>query len=371
MYLKIQTKPELLELIDVIENSSISWLAFDTEFFRETTYYPVLSLIQIATASQVWVIDALMCDDLTPLKSILENPKIKKIFHAGDQDWGILKQYTGAKTWPYFDTQFMAAFAKLGHSSSLETLVLELLNEQVNKSCQKTDWIKRPLTDEQLAYAAKDAEFVASIYPILTNKINDLQRMVWVEEEMQSLFHKYEHASFSKDWLKLCVTGCKWPIHFYAFELAKWREDWAKKLDLPRRHVLTDIALEQVLQKNSVDHIEDCDCLSEVHADLKIVWQNLQENPVITGDRRAQLEQMVNDHHQVFSKEHRQLIKDWQLHIKVIAGALEIPAFLLVNKQLLQQLARGDNTSITGWRLEYLNKVDLWKNLAQSENKDG
>ncbi len=311
------------------------------------------------------MIDALICDDLTPLKSILENPNLKKIFHAGDQDWGILKQYTGAKTWPYFDTQFMAAFAKIGQSASLETLVFELLNQQVDKSQQKTDWLKRPLTDQQLCYAAKDAEFVARIYPILVEKINDLQRMAWVEAEMQSLVHKYDHASFAKDWLKLCVSGSKWPMHFYAFELAKWREDWAKKLNLPRRHVLSDTALEQILQKNSVAHIEGDTCPVQVYADLKIVWQTLQEksSTMVASDQKMHLEQIVNDHHQVFSKEHRQLMNAWQLRIKAIASALEIPAFLFLNKQQLQQLVRGNPSSITGWRLEYLNKIDLWQDL--------
>jgi ribonuclease D len=363
MYLKIETKLELIKLVSSIENSAISWLAIDTEFFRETTYYPVLSLVQIATASQIWVIDAISCCDITPLKSILENPNIKKIFHAGDQDWVILKQCTGAKIWPFVDTQFMAVFARLGYGASLENLVFELLGETVDKSQQKTNWVKRPLTSEQLAYAAQDAKFVAGIYPILEQKIISLGRESWVDEEMLSLFHKYDNASFDKDWLKLCTKGnVKWPVPFYAYKLAKWREEWAKKLDLPRRHVLVDEALEQVLQKNSVDHVKSYCCLLEVYEDLKIFWQALQKN-VVTKEDKAHLEQIANDYHHVFTQNQLKLIKSWQSHAKAISNDLGIPAFLLLNKQQIHRLAHQDNSSIAGWRLQYLSKIDLWQSL--------
>lgn len=372
MYLKIKTKKELIELVDSIENSSISWLAIDTEFFRETTYYPILSLIQIATSSQTWVIDVISCADITPLKLILENYKIKKIFHAGDQDWGILKQYTGAKTWPFTDTQFMAVFAKFGHSASLEKLVFELLGRTVDKSQQKTNWINRPLKDEQLEYAAQDAKFVAGIYPILEQKLRELNRTSWVNEEMESLLYKYDNANFDKDWLKLCPKEMiEWPTPYYAYELAKWRENWAKKLDLPRRHILADAALEKVLQKNSVNHIEKSGCLPEVYDALKIFWDNLKKDERLTAEIKKQLEQMIADHYQIFNRDQLKLIKSWQNKAKKIADELGIPAFLFLNKKLIQQLANQDSSAITGWRLEQLQKFDLMKSMKGSEGEFG
>lgn len=372
MYLKIKTKKELIELVNYIENSSISWLAIDTEFFRETTYYPILSLVQIATSSQTWVIDAISCGDIASLKLTLENPNIKKIFHAGDQDWGILKQYTGAKTWPFTDTQFMAAFAKFGHGASLEKLVSELLGRIIDKSQQKTNWLNRPLKDEQLEYAAQDAKFVASIYPILEQKLEILGRTAWVYEEMESLFHKYDNAKFDKDWLKLCAKGTmKWPIPYYAYELAKWREDWAKKLDVPRRHILADALLEKVLQKNSVNHIESCGCLPEVYDDLKTFWQNMKKDKSEPIENQKQLEQMVADHYQIFNRDQLKLIKVWQGKAKKIADELVIPVFLFLNKKQIQQLANKDSSAITGWRLEQLRQFDLLKSMKGSEGEFG
>ncbi|MCX7343915.1 MAG: hypothetical protein NT128_07215 [Proteobacteria bacterium] len=372
MYLKIKTKKELIELVNYIENSHISWLAIDTEFFRETTYYPILSLIQISTPSQTWVIDAISCVDITPLKLTLENYNIKKIFHAGDQDWGILKQYTGAKTWPFTDTQFMAAFAKFGHGASLEKLVSEFLGVTIDKSQQKTNWLDRPLKDEQLEYAAQDAKFVASIYPILEKKLDELGRTAWVYEEMESLHHKYDNANFDKDWLKLCPKGMiKWPTPYYAYELAKWRESWAKKLDLPRRHILADAALEHVLQKNSVNHIENCACLPEVYDALKTFWENLKKDEPLTTELKTKLEQMIADHYQIFNRDQLKLIKGWQNKAKKIADELGIPVFLFLNKKQIQQLANRDSSAITGWRLEQLRKFDLLKSMKGSEGEFG
>ena len=359
MYLKIETKKELINLVDFIENASINWLAIDTEFFRETTYYQILSLIQIATLDQVWVIDVISCADVLPLKKILENINIKKIFHAGDQDWAILKQYTGAKISPFTDIQLMAAFAKFGHGASLEKIVLEFLGITVDKSQQKTNWLNRPLKDAQLTYAAQDAQYVASIYPILDQKIKDLGRSSWVDEEMESLFHKYDNTNFDKDWLKLCTSGSiKWPIPYYAYQLTKWREEWAKKLDAPRRHIIGDADLERILQKKSVDHIENSNCLPEVYDDLKIFWDNLNTDKSEFVEHKKQLEQMVNDHHQIFSREHLKEIKVWQLLAKKIAKELDIPTFLFLNKKQILQLAGNNAAAITGWRRDILSKIE-------------
>lgn len=317
MYLKIETKIELVNLVNFIENISINWLAIDTEFSRETTYYPVLSLIQIATLDQVWVIDVIQCKDITPLQLILENKKIKKIFHAGEQDWAILKQYTEARTWPFTDTQLMAAFAKLEHSASLEKLVLEFLGITIDKSQQKTDWLTRPLMDEQLIYAAQDAQYVTRIYPLLEQKVKDLERSSWVDEEMHSLLQKYENVNFDKNWLKLCTNGnIQWPTPYYAYQLAKWREDLAKKLDMPRRHVVSDSTLERILQKKSINQVDNSKYLPEIYNDLKTFWHNLNKEDTNSIAQRKIIEQMVIEHHKIFTREHLKQIKAWHVQAK-------------------------------------------------------
>ena len=353
MYLKVNTKEELVFLVQDIEKMTLSWIAIDTEFFRETTYFPVLSLIQIASQTKVWIIDAITCKDLTPLKSLLENKKIKKIFHAGDQDWAILKQVTGAATWPFNDTQIMAAFAKLGHSNSLESLVAKLLDLPLDKSQQKTDWLQRPLSLSQLEYASQDAAYVAKIYPLLDKMLTELERDSWVCEEMELLLEKYQNPNFSKDWLKLCSTGCTWPVPFYAMQLAKWREEWAKKLDLPKRHVLADALLEAVIKENNLEGITQKHCLPEVYDDLVSLWGRLKDEHINHRENEQEIMEMVKNYHQEFSVAKRKSFKKWQLKAKAIAKTLDIPAYLVLNKQQLLQLVT-EKTTLSGWRKEFL-----------------
>lgn len=359
MYLKIQTHEELLLFIKELKKISLTWLAIDTEFHRETTYFPILSLIQIATESKIWLIDALSCADLTPLKILLENKKIKKIFHAGDQDWEILKQSTGAITWPFIDTQIMATFASLGHSNSLESLVLKLLEVPIDKSQQNTNWIKRPLTHNQLEYAAQDAAYVAKIYPILNQRLIELERDTWVTQEMKTLLKKYQCDTSSKDWLKLCATGCKWPTPYYALELSKWREGWAKKLDIPKRHVIADNFLEQALRTKSLSHINENICKPDAFEDLKFLWEKLGREHNQYKKDRSILNQMVKVHHQDFTLAQRKLLKKWQSRSKIIAKQLDIPPHCILNKQQLQLIVSGKKSSISGWRKEFLKEKNF------------
>jgi ribonuclease D len=367
MYLKIQTSEELLSFINDLKTHPLTWLAIDTEFHRESTYFPILSLVQIATDSQVWIIDAVSCTDLTPLKLILENKKIKKIFHAGDQDWAILKQYTQAITWPFFDTQHMAAFAKLGHSNSLESLVAKLLEIPVDKSQQKTNWIQRPLTPSQLEYAARDAAYVAKIYPLLEQKLTELGRDTWITQEMKSLLKKYNEESPPKDWLKFCFTGCKWPIPFYAIELAKWRDAWAKKLDIPKRYVIADALLELALRKRNIAHIDADNCSPAILEDLINVWARLEEEYPHHKKQRYALSQKVKIHHQEFSALQRKALKRWQTRIKQVAKKLDLPAHYVLNKQQLHQLVYGRRRTISGWRKDFLKKILYQENALNAE----
>ncbi|MCE2716234.1 MAG: ribonuclease D [Pseudomonadota bacterium] len=360
MHLKIETQNDLFLFIEYLKNSSPDWIAVDTEFHRESTYFAILSLIQIATVSQTWVIDALSVTDLTPLKTILENPQIKKIFHAGDQDWAILKRATGAVTWPFTDTQIMACFAKMEHSSSLDSLVLKLLGTTADKSQQKTNWIIRPLSNKQLEYAADDAAYLAQIYPILEQKLWSLNRSAWIDQEMKLLLKKYRSTQ-SKDWLKLCFVGCKWPIPFYALGLAKWREKWAKKLDIPRRHVIADFLLDQILRKKNLNHINEENCHPKAYNDLQKTWKNLvfaesHQSP----EYMKKLCQMADNHAQIFNPTQKALLKKWKTKINYTAGNLGIPPHYILNKQQLIQMVTGQKRhTLTGWRKEVLKEIKL------------
>lgn len=356
MYSEITNQDALHLLIEDLQNFSPKWIAIDTEFHRQTTYFPILSLVQIATPSQAWIIDALSVTDLTPLKAILENPDIKKIFHAGDQDWSIIKKATGAITWPFVDTQVMACFAKMDHSISLDSLVLKLLNITADKSQQTANWTSRPLSKNQLEYAANDVIYLTKIYPILEQNLIKLNRHTWLDEEMSILLKRYRSPK-SKDWLKLCFLGCKWPVPFYAIGLAKWREKWAKKLDIPKRYVIADLLLDQVVRKKTIRHINEENCHEKAYKDLIKVWKKLifaqeQQSPKYI----EKLNKMVNDHCQVFTPAQKAQLKKWKAKINQTSTSLEIPPHYILNKQQLTQMVTGKKRKLlAGWRKEILN----------------
>ncbi len=360
MYLEIHNQKELLIFTENLQNTLPQWIAIDTEFHRESTYFPILSLIQIATESQTWVIDAISCPDVTPLKTILENKQIKKIFHAGEQDWEILKRATGAITWPFSDTQIIACFAKMEHSSSLDSLVDKLLGVTADKSQQKTNWTLRPLSKKQIEYAANDATYLKKIYPILQQKLIELNRHTWVDQEMKLLLKKYR-SSQSRDWLKLCFMGCKWPVPFYAFGIAKWREKWARKLNIPKRYVIADLLLDTALRKKSISHINKDNCKEEAYKDLVKVWKKLTfAQDQQSSEYIQKLCQMVNNHCQIFTPKQKILLKKWKTKVKRAAETLSIPPHYILNKQQLLQMVTGEKKQLlTGWRKEILKENKL------------
>ena len=183
--LYIDTPAQLQELCDRISGST--WLALDTEFAREKTYYPVLCLLQLCNGELAACIDPLNLTDLTPLLEILVDPKVLKIFHAGRQDLEIFYHRWGRLPQPLFDTQIAAALLGLGDQIGYAPLVQQLLGRELEKGHTRTDWSRRPLDPEQLRYALDDVIYLGEVHRLLAARLREQEREHWLEDEFREL----------------------------------------------------------------------------------------------------------------------------------------------------------------------------------------
>ena len=235
--------------------SSAEFVTVDTEFHRETTYWPLLCLIQVAGPDEAHCIDALAEGlDLTPLYDLFRNTSVAKVFHAARQDLEIFYHKAGLIPAPLFDSQVAAMVCGFGESVGYETLVTRLAKARIDKSQRFTDWSRRPLTEKQLNYALADVTHLRTIYTKLKAKLDKTCRNSWVEEEMATLTNPATYELNPDDAWKRVKSREKKP-RFLAIlkEVTAWRERAAQSQNVPRRRIIKDDALVELaaLKPNS------------------------------------------------------------------------------------------------------------------------
>lgn len=225
--------------------SHAAYVTIDTEFIRETTYWPILCLAQISGPDDAIAVDALAPGiDLTPLLDLLANPKVLKVFHAGRQDVEIFLHLAGKVPTPLFDTQVAAMVCGFGESVGYETLVQQLAGAHLDKHSRFTDWRRRPLTDRQVAYALDDVVYLRTVYEKLAKRLHDSGRSSWVAEEMAALAAPSTYITRPEDaWERLKVRSNEPRFLVLVQELAAWREHEAMARDLARSRVIRDETL--------------------------------------------------------------------------------------------------------------------------------
>ena len=259
----IDTEKELSTLCDHLEKESV--IAVDTECIRERTYYPVPALLQIATAEDAFVIDLATIPNLSVLNQILANPEVTKIIHSGKQDYQIFKLMNCSFTMPVFDTQVASAFLALKQQISYKELIQECLGITLDKSCTRSNWLQRPLSDEQYQYAIADVSYLIQAHAILKNKLEEKNRLDWVMEENARILKSYQYEiDLAPEKMTIKVSGKK-SIESYAQhkrlkQLTTWREHKAQLTDLPRRWVLADaelvtLATDKNMTPTQIQHI--------------------------------------------------------------------------------------------------------------------
>ena len=230
------------------------FIAVDTEFMRETTYWPKLCLIQAATPEHEAVIDPLADGlDLAPFLDLLRDPKITKVFHAARQDVEIFNRL-GAMPVPLFDTQVAGMAAGFGEQVAYDSLVRQMLRKEVDKGSRFTDWARRPLTTAQYDYALADVTHLAKLYPKLRDRLEKEGRLEWVAQEMAGLTDPMLYDVTPENaWKRLKPKrfSAKYLAAFKA--VAEWRERTAQERDQPRGRILKDDAIDEVATQAPTD----------------------------------------------------------------------------------------------------------------------
>ncbi len=231
-----------------------SFVTVDTEFVRDKTYWPELCLVQLAGSRGSAVIDALSDDmDLTPVFDVLTNPRILKVFHAASQDLEVFFiRMNGRVVTPVFDTQIAAMACGLGNQASYGDLVREFTDSRVSKQERLTDWKKRPLSKQQVAYAESDVSLLRDIYRGLTGRIDKLGRADWLKSEMAQLSAASNYALVPEDaWKRVKIRNPTRRELGVLRELATWREKQAQERDRPRRWIMSDELLSRIAKQAS------------------------------------------------------------------------------------------------------------------------
>ena len=227
-------------------------LAVDTEFLRERTYYPQLCLIQAATHDESVAIDPLAIDDLSPLRDLLVDERITKVFHACSQDLEVILYALGVVAAPVFDTQLAAAFVGMRQQVGYGALVERYTGVHLPKADSLTDWSRRPLDDEQLAYAEDDVRYLPGIYDAMMTQLVAKNRLGWVAPEMEQIADssRFERAP-EQAYLHLKRSGSLTRRQLaVAREVCAWRERRAAERNVPRKWVVSDEILLELSKRS-------------------------------------------------------------------------------------------------------------------------
>jgi ribonuclease D len=249
----IKTQNELETAIAALEKSS--FVTVDTEFIRETTYWPELCLIQMAAPGVSALVDPLSLDiDLAPFFTLMANEAVTKVFHAARQDIEIVFHLGGLLPHPVFDTQVAAMVCGFGDSVSYDQLVQRITGAHLDKSSRFTDWRHRPLSDKQLEYALADVTHLIEVYQHLKTQLERDNRAHWLNEEMEILTSRETYDPHPDDAWKRLKMRLRKPAELAVVQaVAAWREREARDRNVPRGRVLKDDAIYEVAQQQPRD----------------------------------------------------------------------------------------------------------------------
>lgn len=231
------------------------FVTVDTEFIRETTFWPELCLIQMASDELAVIVDPLAEGlDLAPFFALMREPRVVKVFHAARQDLEIVYKLGGLLPAPLFDTQIAAMVCGFGESIAYDQLVARTTEGRIDKTSRFTDWRRRPLSEQQLAYALADVTYLRDVYAVLKTQIAAGGRERWLDEEMAILANPETYDLHPDDaWRRLKLRVRK-PIELAILkEIAAWREREARARDQPRGRILKDDAIYEIAQQQPRD----------------------------------------------------------------------------------------------------------------------
>lgn len=327
------------------------WIALDTEFVRERTYYAKLCLIQLATPSAVIAVDPLAMAHLDPLLNIVYEPEILKVFHAARQDLELFYDMRGAPPTPVFDTQIAAALVSYDDQTSYAALIESVLAIKLEKHATRTDWSKRPLTPAQLRYAEEDVSYLRDVYPRLTEKLVALGRSEWLAEECARLTDTELYRNDPANAYTRIKQGHMLPAagQQVLAALACWREHTAQTLDRPRNWILHDTVLLELarIRPQRVEQLSGIRGLAPKSAKR---WGDALIEQITTAPSDPAIP--LWDTSTPMSARQLALYERLLAHLRARARKLGLSLTLIASRKDLQALVRGDTSGplLQGWR---------------------
>ena len=337
-------------------------IGVDTEFVRERTFYPGLGLIQISDGSVSFLIDTVAISDLEPLHAVLIDPAVTKVFHSCGEDLEVLHHRFGEFPRGVFDTQVAATLAGLGSSPGYAALVTAMYGHELPKDKTRTNWLRRPLSDAQLTYAALDVVYLLPAYERLRERLSDLGRESWLGEELEPLF---DAERFLPDperaYLRIGARRSLAPRQLATLRaLSAWRERQARRRDLPRNFVIREEALVDVARRgprtqealSAIDSLRPSDVRRHGPALLRHVLKALElpaadlPQPTPAFDKRP----------------YRGHVEQLRSRVRQVAEELSLPPEIVAKRKTIESLVRRVVTGkepklpreLRGWRREVI-----------------
>lgn len=357
----IESSVQMEELLSSIADKKL--LAVDTEFQRETSYYPKLALVQIATEDTIACIDPLAFDARPALRKLLLDKEITKIFHSCSQDLEVLHYYLDETPVTIYDTQIAHAFLSDHHQIGYASLVEEEIGVQLDKSQTRTDWLRRPLTDKQIRYAGDDVLYLFQLHALLQEKLTSRDMTQWFEEECEAL-NSYSDFDVDLSSLWRRVKGAsRLPRKQLnvAQAIAVWRERLAQQYDRTRRRILDDDTI-IALSTQASDSLTDEGVLAIINngrrSDIKLDHRMREDllDHIIDALNRPE-EQWPDNRFITLDDSQKKLLKKLQQVVASKADTLGIASAVICSRRDIERLILnydGDEKNglglLRGWR---------------------
>ena len=314
-----------------------STLAVDTEFIRTNTFYPKLALIQISDGNEFWLVDVPAINNFSSLKQLLESHNITTIFHACAEDLEVLEHALNIVPSNIFDTQIAAGIVNRGFSMGYARLVEQVFDLELDKHATRSDWLARPLTEQQVAYAKEDVAYLHKLHDLLSGELVEQERGEWFIEECAAALEAASARKESDDYFRR-VKGA-WRLNIQSLTVLKclcqWREEKARLKDRPRGHVVKDVVLLEISKRLplSIRQLSDIDDLHSGQirrygTEIIDLIESIDADPSIASLPKP-LNSVQND-----------LFKAMRSNLNLVAEAEKIPKEFLANKKELEAIAR-------------------------------
>lgn len=335
----ISDNSDIKNIFKELEKSNL--LGIDTEFIREKTYYPILSLIQLAINNNVFIFDCVKKNkNLKILREILNDDKYVKIFHDSEQDIEIINDFFNIDLKNYFDTQLANAFIDTELNISYKNLVSRYLDINIDKEQQTSNWLRRPLNKNQIKYAANDVIYLEQIYTKILSKLKNDNKYDWLIEEQKKiriniLYKKDENNS----WEKIKLSDNAKIDKKLLIKISKFREKISRERNIPKNWFLRDKNIIRLSSKkiNNLSDLENENLTSNrffYNLDYQLLYENFHGHKLSLTK----------------TKSYKFNIKIYQKILENISKELNVSQYLIANKKDLENHFGRNKVKINGWR---------------------